>query len=62
MYTDVVVLALIGIADLAFIVHLRRRHARRVRMARMMGSLCMAVRRANGVGAPPAKRLLLRAS
>ena len=62
MNTDVVVLALLAIGDMALIVHLRRRHARRIRMERMMASLNLAIRRANGVEALPAKRSLLRAS
>ena len=62
MNVDALVLALLGISDLAFIVHLRRRHARRARMDRMMASLGMAIRQANGVEKLPAKRRLLRAS
>jgi hypothetical protein len=51
MNTDALVLGMIAIADFALIVHLRRRHSRRTRMERMMGSLRRAIRCANGVGA-----------
>jgi hypothetical protein len=56
------VLALLGIADIGLIVYLRFRHAKRVRRERIMASLCMAVRRANGIGDFPARRPLRRAS
>jgi hypothetical protein len=62
MNPDALLLALLAIADLAFIVHLRRRHGRHARMERMMASLQMAVRRANGADELPAKRSFLRAS
>jgi hypothetical protein len=62
MNTDVLVLALLALADMALLVHLRRRHGRRVRMERIMASLCMAVRRENGAQALPVKLQLLRAS
>ena len=61
MNTDVVVLALLGIADMAFILSLRWRHARRARMERMMASLCMAIHRTNSVKPLHVKRLALRA-
>ena len=54
MNTDALVLGIIAIADLGFIVYLRRLQYRRRRMERMMGSLRLAVRWANGVGARPA--------
>ena len=60
MNPDALLLALLAIADLAVIVHLRQRHGRRVQMDRVMSSLCMAVRRENGVEALPAKNPLLR--
>ena len=62
MNTDALLLVLLAVADLALIVHLRKRHARRVKMERMMASLRMAVRRANGVEDLPVRRRLLRAS
>jgi hypothetical protein len=62
MNMDAVVLALLAIADLALIVHLRQRHGRRAQMERMMASLRMAVRRENVVEALPPKHPLLPAS
>ena len=62
MNTDALLLVLLAVADLALIVHLRKRHGRRVKMERMMASLRMAVRRANGVEDLPVRRRLLRAS
>jgi hypothetical protein len=62
MNIDAVVLALLAIADLAFIAYLRSRHGQRVRAERMMTSLRMAVRRENAVHDLPVKRPLLRAS
>jgi hypothetical protein len=55
-------LLLLGIADIGLIVCLRRLHAKRVRRERIMASLRMAVRRANGIGDFPARRRLRRAS
>ena len=62
MNIDAFVLALLAVADLAFIVHLRKRHGRRVRAERMMASLRRAVRRSNGVEDLPVRRPLMRAS
>jgi hypothetical protein len=62
MNADAIVLAMLAVGDLALIVHLRQRHARRVQTERVMASLRMAVRRENGVETLPAKRPLLRAS
>jgi hypothetical protein len=62
MNPDAIVLAMLAVADFALMVHLRRRHGRRVRMERMMASLRMAVRRENGVVTLPAERPWLRAS
>jgi hypothetical protein len=62
MNTDAIFLALLAVVDFAVIVHLRKRHGRRIQMERLMVSLCMAVRRENGVEALPAKPRLLRAS
>jgi hypothetical protein len=62
MNIDAVVLALLAIADLAFIAYLRSRHGQRVRAERMMTSLRLAVRRENAVNDLPVKRPLLRAS
>jgi hypothetical protein len=60
MNMDALLLALLAIGDLAFLVYLRRRHGRRVRMERVMASLRMAVRRENGDEPLPAQpRLLL---
>ena len=50
MNPDAFVLALLAIADLAVLVHLRQRHAERVRAERVMASLRFAVDRANSVG------------
>ncbi len=47
MNVDALVLALVAIADMALIVHLRRRRNRRLRQERMMGSLRIALRWAN---------------
>jgi hypothetical protein len=60
MNTDALLLALLAIADFAFMVHLRQRHGRHVRMERMMASLRMAVRRESEVDQLPANRPLLR--
>ena len=49
MNTDAFVLALLAIADLAFLVHLRQRHAKCLREDRMMASLKIAVHRANSL-------------
>ena len=62
MNPDAFVLALLAFADIALIVHLRKRHARRVRLERMMASLRMAIQRANSVEEMPVKRRMLRAS
>ena len=62
MNPDALLLALLAIADLALIVHLRQRHGRRVQMDRVMSSLCMAVRRENDPEALPVKNPLLRVS
>jgi hypothetical protein len=47
MNVDALVLALVAIADMALIVHLRRRRNRRIRQERMMGSLRIALRWTN---------------
>jgi hypothetical protein len=62
MNPDALVLAILAIADLALIVHLRQRHGRRVQMDRVMTSLCMAVRRENDPEAPSVKNPLLQVS
>jgi hypothetical protein len=56
---DALVLVLIAMADLALIVHLRRRNGRRVQTERMMTSLRLAVRRANKVENLRVRRLQL---
>jgi hypothetical protein len=62
MNADAIVLAMLAVGDLALIVHLRQRNARRVQMERVTASLRLAVRRENGMETMPAKRPLLRAS
>ena len=62
MNIDALVLGLIAMADIALIVHLRRRNARRVQTERMMTSLRLAVRRANKVESLRGNRQLMRAS
>jgi len=62
MNPDALVLALLAVADLAFMVHLRQRERRRVQMDRVMSSLCMAVRRENDVEELPARNRLLQVS
>jgi hypothetical protein len=47
MNVDALVLALVAVADMALIVHLRHRRNRRVRQDRMMGSLRLALYWAN---------------
>ena len=47
MNPDAIVLALLAIANLSFLAHLRQRHAKRIREDRMMASLKLAVHRAN---------------
>ena len=49
MNSDALVLALLAFADLAVLVHLRLRHAERLRLERVMASLKFAVQRANSV-------------
>jgi hypothetical protein len=62
MNPDALVLAILAVADFALMVHLRQRHAQRLRMERVMSSLRLAVRRENGVEPMAAKPSLLRAS
>jgi hypothetical protein len=50
MNVDALVLALIAIADMALIVHLRRRSNRRQRQERIIGSLRLALYWANREG------------
>ena len=59
---DALVLGLIAMADIALIVHLRSRNARRVQTERVMTSLRLAVRRANKVESLRGNRRLMRAS
>jgi hypothetical protein len=47
MNVDALVLALVAIADMAFLVHLRRRRSRLERQERMMTCLRIAIHRAN---------------
>ena len=65
MVVDAMVLALLAIADIGLMVHLRRSHGRRVRADRMMASLRIALEReaAKQATVPEAKRWkLYRAS
>ena len=62
MNPDAFVLALLAIADLAFLVYLRQRNAQRVRAERVMASLTLAVRRANAVEEMPEAHQLRQAS
>jgi len=62
MNPDALVLALLAFADLAVLVHLRMRHAQRLRMERMMASLKFAVQRANSVEEMPECSQLQQAS
>ncbi|SPF47898.1 hypothetical protein SBA4_3800003 [Candidatus Sulfopaludibacter sp. SbA4] len=55
--SDALVFALLALADLSLMVHLRRARARRLRMKRMMRCLELAVERENAAApAVPAKR------
>jgi len=60
--TDAIFLALLAIADLGFLLHLRWRRSRRTRRERMVQSLVVYVRRENGYELPKRRRLLLKAS
>jgi len=62
MNSDALVLALLAFADLAVLVHLRLRHAQRLRMERVMASLKFAVQRANSVEEMPERSELQQAS
>jgi len=62
MNSDALVLALLAFADLAVLVHLRLRHAQRLRMERVMASLKFAVQRANSVEEMPERSQLQQAS
>ena len=62
MGSDALVLALVAFADLAVLVHLRLRHAQRLRMERVMDSLKFAVQRANSVEEMPECSQLQQAS
>jgi len=62
MNSDALVLALLAVADFAVLVHLRMRHAQRLRMERVMASLKFAVQRANTVEEMPGPSQLRQAS
>ncbi len=62
MNSDALVLALLAFADLAVLVHLRLRHAQRLRMERVMASLKFAVQRANSIEEMPERSQLQKAS
>ena len=49
---DAMVLALLALADIALLIHIRRRRARGLRVRRMDRALTLAVRRELAVGAP----------
>jgi len=54
---DALVFALLALADLSLMVHLRRARMRRLRIKRMMRSLELAVQRENAAApAAPARR------
>jgi hypothetical protein len=55
-------LGMLAVADLTLLAHLRLRQGRRVRMERMMASLCMAVRLENNRESLFAEPPRLRAS
>ena len=55
-------LGMLAVADFALLAHLRVRQGRRLRMQRMMASLCLAVRLENDPEAPFAERPECRAS
>jgi hypothetical protein len=57
-----VMLGMMAVADLTLLAHLRLRQGRRLRMERMMASLCMAVRLENDRESLFAERPGLRAS
>jgi len=52
---DAMVFALLALADIILIIHLRRRRARMLRLQRMYHSLTLAVRRELAVAAPVSK-------
>ena len=57
---DAMVLALLALADITLLIHIRRRRARGLRLKRMYRALTLAVRRDLAVAAPtvpaPARR------
>jgi hypothetical protein len=57
---DGFVLALLALADIALMVHLRRRSQRRARAERMMRSLHFAIRREIAAQPAPVQRWILR--
>jgi len=61
MNPDGVMLGMLAVADFALLAHLRLRQGRRVRMARMMASLYLAVRLENDPDALFAEHPTLRA-
>jgi len=62
MNPDALMLALLAVADLALLVHLRQRHAERLRIERVMASLKFAVQRAKNVEEMPEHPQLQQAS
>jgi hypothetical protein len=65
MNVDVMVLALLALADAFLMVHLRRRHSQHLRMDRMMRSLQTHIRSQLApqlVVTPARRRMTLRAS
>jgi hypothetical protein len=62
MNPDAMLLALLAVADLAILAHLRHRNAQRLVQERLMASLQFAVHRANSVEEMPERVLLQQAS
>ena len=62
MNADAIVLAMVAVADLALIFHLRQRHRRKRNTERVMASLRMAVLRENHLIELSGRQSLPRAS
>ncbi len=59
---DAIVLGVLALADLGFLIYLRWRRSKRVRVERMEECLNSYVRRQNGYVLPKRRRFLLKAS
>jgi hypothetical protein len=57
---DAMVLALLALADITLIIHLRRRRARKMRVEHMYHTLTLAVRRELAVGTVPVHQAAAR--